>query len=503
MHAAIIFFPARQKQEQTRATHNCVVVSQNWWHNTSGMDRQSVLLVLLAPALLVPSCSKFAGNLPKADIVVSADGSGDFKTIQAAIASIPASNRERVVVFVKNGTYREKIRVAASFVTLRGQSREGTRIEFPQLKDDFVAHPDDLGWAVINLNRVNDFVLENLTVENTASDMLAHAFTIYGTGDRTVIVDCNVLSHGGDTVALGPGEPGRYYHARCNFSGSVDFLCPRGWCFATDCSFYAYKKTAAVWHDGSFDPDMKFVLRNCRFDGATGFNLGRHHVDAQFYFLGCKFSAKLRDNPIQRVTYPLKAGPATEGDIRHNADLNNQNRWGERSYFHNCHRDRRDFNWFANNLSSAPGSPQPKEISAAWTFGDKWNPEKESGPVIRQLRGMRGQIVVVFSEPVTVKGKPQLKMCGSGVANYLSGSATDTLLFDRPPDLGDETCSIDLNGGAIIACEASATLRPADLSLRDAQKFTTNYTNRFEAATDTRLSRRIDDPTVEAFNEFN
>ena len=91
------------------------------------MDRRIVLLALLLPALLVPSCSKFVGN---------------FKTIQAAIASIPAINRERVVVFVKNGTYREKIRVDASFVTLRGQSRSKTRIEFPLLKDDFVAHPD-------------------------------------------------------------------------------------------------------------------------------------------------------------------------------------------------------------------------------------------------------------------------------------------------------------------------------------------------------------------------
>src|SRR5207247_10594401 len=108
-----------------------------------------------------------------------------------ASCAMAASNRERGGGFVKSGTCGEKIRVDALFVTLRGQSRKGTRIEFPQLQDDFVAHPDDLGWAVINLNRVNDFVLENLTVENTASNMLAHAFTIYGTGDRTVIVDCN------------------------------------------------------------------------------------------------------------------------------------------------------------------------------------------------------------------------------------------------------------------------------------------------------------------------
>jgi pectinesterase len=132
-------------------------------------------------ALLFFASSVFGVDSPKPDIIVAADGTGDFKTIQAAVESIPPTNRERVIVLIKDGTYHEKIRVDASFVTLRGQSRKGTRIEFSQLKDDFIAHPDDLGWAVINLNKANDFVLENLTVENMASIMSAHAFTICGT----------------------------------------------------------------------------------------------------------------------------------------------------------------------------------------------------------------------------------------------------------------------------------------------------------------------------------
>ena len=42
--------------------------------------------------------ASFAEILPKPDITVAADGSGDFKTVQAAVASIPKSNRERMVV---------------------------------------------------------------------------------------------------------------------------------------------------------------------------------------------------------------------------------------------------------------------------------------------------------------------------------------------------------------------------------------------------------------------
>ena len=66
--------------------------------------------------------ASFAKTLPKPDITVAADGSGDFKTVQAAVASIPKSNRERVVLLIKDGVYHEKVRVDASFVTLRGRA---------------------------------------------------------------------------------------------------------------------------------------------------------------------------------------------------------------------------------------------------------------------------------------------------------------------------------------------------------------------------------------------
>jgi pectinesterase len=215
---------------------------------------------------------------------------------------------------------------------------------------------------------------------------------------------------------------------------------------------------------------MKFVLRGCSFDGARGFNLGRHHVDAQFYFLDCTFSAKMRNAPIRHVIYPLDDGLPTDADIRRNVDLAKQNVWGERVYFYNCHRDGGDFDWFADNLSSAPGSPKPEQITASWTFATKWNPENKFGPVIEQLRMHGREIALIFSEPVTVKGKPRIKMRRGGVATYVSGSGTGTLSFELVLDSDYEVRTMDLNGGAIIACEASATLRPANLLLPAAQE---------------------------------
>jgi pectinesterase len=400
-----------------------------------------------------------AGELPQPDITVAADGSGDFKTVQAAVASIPTTNSSRVIVFIKDGVYHEKVRVDAPFVTLLGQSRAGTRIEFPQLRTDFDKKPDDLGAAVINVNG-NDLVLDHLTVENTDGTVGPHAFAIYGTADRTVIVNCDVLSHGADTLSLWFGRSGRYYHANCHFQGSVDFVCPRGWCYATNCSFYELKNTASVWHDGSKNKDQKFVLRHCQFDGVEDFHLGRHHFDEQFYFLDCNFSKAMADQPPLRVTYPLDGGTPTDADLKKNADNDRKNLWGERAYYWNCHRDGGDFAWFTNNLPTAAGAPAAAQIDAAWTFGGTWNPECTNGPALQSVKPLDGKLAATFSGSVTVKGKPRLKLRDGQFAGYAGGSGSHTLLFAGAGDYD----SFDLNGGAIIATEAAATLLPAQLS---------------------------------------
>jgi pectinesterase len=396
---------------------------------------------------------------------VAADGGGDFKTVQAALDSVARDNRERVIIFIKDGIYKEKIRVDSSFITLRGQSRAGTRIEYPQLSPDFERNPDRLGRAVINLNG-NDFVLENLTAANTAGIVGVHSFTIYsGRGDRTVIVDCDVLSEGADTLALWFGRGGRYYHARSHFRGAVDFICPRGWCYITDCTFYETKSSAAVWHDGRYSREMKFVLRNCRFDGVEGWYLARHHHDAQFYFLDCVFAASMIDRAPFRVIYPLGNATATPKDVAKNEELNKSNIWGERSYFHNCHHDGGDYPWHRDNLATAPGAPGPPQIDAAWTFGGTWDPERTSGPSIERVEPGDGRIALVYRENVTVKGKPRLVLGAGGFAVYQSGSGTDTLVFTLPTGPRGEATGVDLDGGTIIATEAGATLRAAGIAL--------------------------------------
>lgn len=448
------------------------------------------ILPLLNAWLAIAAVASDLASWPlKPDFVVAADGSGEFKSIHDAVHSIPRTNRERKIIFVKNGVYTEQVRVDAACITLRGESRAGTRLEFSRANTD---RTPGRGQAVLDLSATaHDFVLENFTVQNTHGQLGIHAFAIFGLADRTVLLDSDILSQGNDTLSLWRGraenqaavdaamagdssrvwrDAGRYYHARLNVRGSVDFICPRGWCFMRDSTITQVNPgaTAAIWHDGANNPDKKFVLRNCAFDGPPDWYLARRHHDAHFYLLDCTFSAAMRDKAPYRVIYPLAGGPPTEADKKRNADYDRTNVFGERAYFHDSHRIGGDYPWHRDNLASAPGAPKPEQITAAWTFANSWDPERTDEPRIISLRhqAQPDRLIVTFSEVVTARGKPRLVFPNGDFAHLLSGSGTTTLEFSSPnAAFSGTTPRLDLNGGAIFSSEAGATVRLAALKL--------------------------------------
>jgi pectinesterase len=191
--------------------------------------------------------------------------------------------------------------------------------------------------------------------------------------------------------------------------------------------------------------------------------LARHHQEAQFYLLDCTFSKSMTDKPPKRVIYPIGDKPATEDDIKKNAELDKTNLWGERAFFHNCHRDGGDYTWHADNLSTASGAPTADQITAAWTFRGTWDPKRTAGPKIRQITRDGEGIRIEFDEAVTVRGKPRVMFADGNMSDYVSGSGTTALLFARPPSRA-QVRSLDLIGGHILASEASASLRRADVA---------------------------------------
>ncbi len=303
------------------------------------------------------------------EFIVAKDGKGNFTTIQEALNAIASDNVKRHIIYIRNGIYNEKLYIEKSNVALIGEDKDSTRIIYAILRSKWkLTNPDDYGAAVINIkDSVTDFILKNITVYNNYGSLFNsndHQFAIRsGSGVTRIIFDnCKIVSDGGDAVSLWNTPDGMYYHNNCWFEGYVDYVCPRGYCFIENSSFFGHNKTASIWHDGSGREDNKFVIRNSYFNGVPGFPLGRYHRDAQFYLIDCRFSGNMADKNIyfypSKIPIILKFG---EGRI----------------YYYNCHGDSIDYSWHKDNLNNAPGIPKPEQVTASWTFNSKWDPYKD------------------------------------------------------------------------------------------------------------------------------
>lgn len=373
---------------------------------------QKKLLILLSMLLLATS----SFSAVKSSITVDKSGHGDFKTIQEAIESLPMYCYDRVTIYIKNGVYNEKIRINRDYLTLIGESRENTRIEYSQLREDWIADEDEIGPAVVNIF-ADDIVIKNLTIENTQPEIGPHAFAIYGTGTRTILLNCTVLSKGGDTVSLWDYKTGMYYHDQCYFQGAVDFVCPRGWCYISNSTFYELKNTAAVWHAAPTNPNQKLVLESCQFEGADSFYIARHHYDAQFFFLNCTFPELMRNKPIEHVVY--KDNPGKNRPYLH----------GNRYYFSNCNRIGGDYSWFADNHEIWPKQASPKIINPEWTFDGHWNPLDSSQLEILKVEVNDKHVFLWFDEKVMPLGHVKLKTTTGKELNYYHGTGRERMEF--------------------------------------------------------------------------
>lgn len=321
-----------------------------------------------------PSAQKVA-----ADIIVAKDGSGNFTTIQAAINSLSTSATTTRTIYIKNGTYSEKLSLEnRNFVTLIGESRAGVIVTISQSRDKWLCANanNDWGVATINVRNCTDLVLQNMTVYNTYGKDVTTNVTIScpidASGSRTVtptghqmalrtasgvtrlkVLSVTFRSYGGDTVSPWETTAGMYYFQNCTIEGGVDMYCPRGWSYATGCKFINHNTSAAIWHDGSSVKTSKTVLNSCTFSGDNNFKLGRYHTDAQFYILNSTF-----DNNIANAKIYQASTTALQ--------------WGERVYYYNSHRTGGDYTWHANNITSTVAAA----VTPSWTFDGKWDPTK-------------------------------------------------------------------------------------------------------------------------------
>jgi pectinesterase len=164
-------------------------------------------------------------------IIVAQDGSGDFTSIQGAVNSVRDLGQWRVIIFIKKGTYHEKLVIPSwkTKITLLGEDRDGTIITNSDYSGKIHAGgPDAFGNQKFStytsytvLVQGTDFQAENLTIEN-ASGKVGQAVALHVEADRTVIYHCRLL--GNQDTLYAAVEGSRQYYRDCYIAGTTDFI---------------------------------------------------------------------------------------------------------------------------------------------------------------------------------------------------------------------------------------------------------------------------------------
>ena len=289
--------------------------------------------------------------------------------IQQAIEKAPAVPEKPYKILIRKGTYQQKVIIDRPNIVLVGEDRDSTILilaETAKTQKITEYHGKEVGNGVIVLQEgADDCIISGLTVYNNYGTTVepgntTHQMAIFGRGTRTIVINCNVWADGNDALSLWAKGGGMYYHAdlylRCL---GVDFLCPRGWCYATRCRFEG-DGHAIIWHDGRGDKHQKLVIKDSWFDAKRPTPLGRYHHDSQFFLMNCRLSSQILDQNISYAYTDKVLDPCP---------------WGQRAYYYNCHREGGDSGWLKNNLEQSEENPDFHGITALWTFNKKWDPE--------------------------------------------------------------------------------------------------------------------------------
>ncbi len=294
------------------------------------------------------------------------------ESIQKAISKAAPDQATPFKILVLKGTYRQRIVIDRPNIVLIGEDRASTVLALAE--DDAEARTDDkkVDGTVITLEDVgSDCIISGFTIRNefdAAPDetmepyQVKHRFAVRGAATRTIIINCTISSNGNDALALWAKGGGMYYHADLEIDcPGVDYICPRGWCYATRCTFNGGGGRAMLWHDGRDNKDKKFVITNSDFNASEPTLLGRYHHDCQFYILNCRLGANILNRDIQYAYSDHVLDPCE---------------LGQRVYYYRCSREGGHSGWLDDNLEQAENSVPFWAMTADWTFDGKWDPEK-------------------------------------------------------------------------------------------------------------------------------
>lgn len=232
-------------------------------------------------------------------IVVSRDGTGQFRNISEAIEVCRAFMEYHKVIYIKKGTYKEKLIIPQwlTNIELCGEDRDNTIITWDD-HANILLPSTSKGMGTFRTYTLkiqgSSITLKNLTVENNAA-RLGQAVALHTEGDRLTFVNCRFLGHQ-DTIYTGNAKT-RLFFSNCYIEGTTDFIFGPSTAWFENCDILCKANSYITAASTPKDVTYGYIFNKCRITAAPGVEkvfLGRPWRDYGYtLFMHCQLPREI------------------------------------------------------------------------------------------------------------------------------------------------------------------------------------------------------------------
>ncbi|XP_072997327.1 probable pectinesterase/pectinesterase inhibitor 21 [Typha latifolia] len=154
----------------------------------------------------------------KPNVTVAKDGSGDYKTINDALAAAPEKSKDIFVIYIKEGVYAEYVTVNRSKpnIAMIGDGATKTKITGNRNFMQNITTKDTATFAAIG----DGFFARDIGIENTAGPENHQAVALRVQSDQSVFYHCRFDGYQ-DTLYA---HALRQFFRECTITGTIDFI---------------------------------------------------------------------------------------------------------------------------------------------------------------------------------------------------------------------------------------------------------------------------------------
>ncbi len=378
------------------------------------------------------------------NVVVAADGSGDFCTVQGAVDSLPGGNTTYTLVTIRNGTYTEIVDTKfKNNITFRGQDRTGTVVGYPNNNSNNGGTGTRMAFKVY----ANDIAIENMTVTNMTphGGSQAEALTVYTNAKRCILNNA-VVSSFQDTILIDDASSQAYFY-KSLIKGDTDYFWGIGNLFVTNCEIRTVNPSTSITQPRTTAGSNGFSFVNCLLTRSSAAVTNTTFARALGYCAGnaAFISCQIDSNLVGWTASDLANCPTIPWWEYNNTDLDTGN---PVSY---------------NGIILTNGDARLACASSATCWLNGWVPQLAPNILTNPVSvTVTSGVPTAFTVAATGIPDPSYQWLFNAT-NVLAGATNATLVLSNPTDGDAGAYSVIVSNGAGSVTSDSATLTVVDV----------------------------------------